>query len=159
MKCYFLRHGVAADAERWEGADADRPLTREGKEKMAREAKTVAALALDLEAIVTSPLLRAKQTAEIVAAALSMTVEEDARLGIGFDRRALGEILVERDDGGAIMLVGHEPGMSLTIASAIGGGRVEMKKGAIACVEFPDASALHGELSWLAPPKLLASRR
>ncbi len=155
MKCYFLRHGIAADAERWEGRDADRPLTREGKEKMAREARAIAALALDLDAIVTSPLLRAKQTAEIVAAELEMPVEEEARLGIGFDARALREIIAERPDVGALLLVGHEPGMSLTIGASIGGARIVLKKAGLACVEFHDVASLHGELLWLVPPKVL----
>jgi len=156
MKCYLLRHGLAADAERWEGADAGRPLTREGKDRMAREAQTIAALSLKLDAIITSPLLRAKQTAEIVASQLGMTVAEDSRLGIGFDIRALRDILAERHDADAILLVGHEPGMSLTIAAAIGGGRVALKKGALACLEFDDVQSASGELLWLVPPKMLA---
>jgi phosphohistidine phosphatase len=155
MKCYLLRHGLAADPERWEGRDADRPLTREGKERMAREAETIAALSLDLNALVTSPLLRAKQTAEIVAAELGMQVESDARLGIGFDVRALHEILAQRREASAILLVGHEPGMSLTIGAAIGGARVILKKGGLACVEFNDVENLYGELLWLVPPKIL----
>jgi len=155
MKCYLLRHGLAADPERWEGRDADRPLTREGKERMAREAKTIAALSLDLDAVVTSPLLRAKQTAEIVAAALEIQVETDARLGIGFDVGALREIVAERREAGAILLVGHEPGMSLTVGAAIGGARIVLKKGGLACVEVRDLENLHGELLWLVPPKIL----
>ena len=156
MKCYFLRHGIAADAEHWEGRDDDRPLTREGKARMAREAKTIAALSPDLDAIVSSPLLRARQTAEIVAEALEMRVETDARLGIGFDLRALRAILGERREAAALLLVGHEPGMSLTIGAAIGGGRVDMKKGAFACVEFHDLANAQGELLSLMPPKVLA---
>lgn len=158
MECYFLRHGLAADAQTWEGRDDDRPLTREGKARMAREAETIAALSLGVDAIVTSPLLRAKQTAEIVASELKIRVEEDARLGIGFDREALAGILADRTDASAILLVGHEPGMSLTIGRVIGGGRVVLKKGALACVSLPDAASANGELVWLLPPKVLARR-
>ncbi|MGB8519838.1 MAG: phosphohistidine phosphatase SixA [Candidatus Tumulicola sp.] len=156
MKCYFLRHGLAADPARWEGRDADRPLTREGKDRMAREAKSIAALSLKLDAIVSSPLLRAQQTAEIVAAQLGMPVQTDPRLGIGFDIRALGEILAERRSCDAVMLVGHEPGMSMTIGAASGGSRVVLKKGGLACLEFGDVEGCHGELLWLVPPKILA---
>ena len=69
MNCYFLRHGIAVEPEAWSGNDFERPLTRDGHTRMEREAKAIAELSLDLDAIVTSPLLRAKQTAEIVAAA------------------------------------------------------------------------------------------
>jgi len=123
---------------------------------MAREAKTIAALNLGLDAIVTSPLVRAKQTAEIVAGALKMPIDEDPRLGIGFNVEALRGILSDRRDAGAVMLVGHEPGMSLTIGAAIGEARIELKKGALACVAFSDVTQLHGELSSLVPPKVLA---
>jgi phosphohistidine phosphatase len=158
MKCYFLRHGLAGDPEQWHGNDFDRPLTAEGKERMAREAKTIAALSLDLDAIVTSPLLRAKQTATIVADKLRMRTRlvEDERLGIGFDSNALQGILRERLDAAAILLVGHEPSMSRTIGSVVGGTRIDFKKGSLACVSFDDPSSLAGELVWLVPPKVLA---
>jgi phosphohistidine phosphatase len=158
MKCYFLRHGLAGDPEQWDGNDADRPLTAEGKERMAREAKTMAALSLGLDAILTSPLLRAKQTATIVADKLKLRdrLIEDERLGIGFDANALEAILRERRDAAAILLVGHEPGMSLTIGSAVGGARIDFKKGSLACVTFDDPPSLAGQLTWLVPPKVLA---
>lgn len=156
MRCYFLRHGQAVEAERWSDSDETRPLTRDGKERMAREAKTIAALNLGVKAIVTSPLLRARQTAEIVADALKIPIDEDARLGIGFDIEALRGILGDRRDADAVMLVGHEPGMSMTIGTAIGEARIELKKGALACVTFSDGARLDGELSALVPPKVLA---
>ena len=156
VKCYFLRHGPAADAATWRGADDDRPLTPEGKKRVAREAKTLAALTLDLDALVTSPLLRAKQTAEIVAAALNVPVVEDARLGLGFGVRGLRGVLADHAAAGAVMLVGHEPSMSITIGSVIGGARIDFKKGALACVDFPDLDTLEGELLSLVPPKVLA---
>ena len=83
MSCYFLRHGIAVEPGAWSGNDFDRPLTREGATRMEREAKGIAELSLDLDCIVTSPLLRAKQTAEIVADRLdtSRKLVEDPRLG------------------------------------------------------------------------------
>jgi phosphohistidine phosphatase len=158
MRCYFLRHGLAVDPEQWEGDDADRPLTAEGKERMAREARTIAALSLELDAILTSPLLRAKQTAGIVADKMKIRsrLVEDRRLGFAFGARALAEIFRERSAASAIMLVGHEPSMSRTIGEVIGGARVDFKKGSLACVSFDEPSALAGELVWLVPPKVLA---
>lgn len=156
MKCYFLRHGLAGDPERWQGDDFERPLTVAGERRMAREAKMLATLALDLDVIVTSPLVRAKQTAAIVAQELDVRVAEDARLGTSFNVRALGEILHERAQAAAIMLVGHEPSMSATIGSVVGGASLDLKKGGLACVNFDDPDRPVGALLCLVPPRILA---
>jgi phosphohistidine phosphatase len=157
MRCYFLRHGLAGDPAEWQGNDFDRPLTDEGETRMAREAKTIDKLNLGLDAIVTSPLVRAKQTATIVAERLDLTdkLEEDPRVGGSFDIKGLSGILEQHPDADAIMLVGHEPSMSDVIGTIIGGGTIDLKKGGLACVELRDPSSLKGQLVWLIPPKLL----
>jgi phosphohistidine phosphatase len=158
VRCYFLRHGIAVDPEQWQGKEFDRPLTGEGRERMAREAKTLAALGLDFDVIVTSPLVRAKQTASIVAERLKVAdrVVEDARLGIAFDPNSLARVLAQHANAGSLLLVGHEPSMSETIGSIVGGARIDFKKGSLACVNMPQpASSLAGELFWLVPPKIL----
>jgi phosphohistidine phosphatase len=155
MICYFLRHGIAADAARFAGSDRDRPLTGKGIEKMTAVAKRLAEMDVVLDCIVTSPLLRAKQTAQIVADALGLRPVEDARLGPGFSYDRLREVLGERRDANAIMLVGHEPAMSETVGDAIGGASIDFKKGAIAAVEFPDPQSARGVLLWMASPKIL----
>lgn len=157
MRCYFLRHGIAVDPEGWQGDDFDRPLTPEGKDRMAREAKTIAALSLDLDAIVTSPLLRAQQTAAIVADKMKMRnrLTEDERLGTGFNSSALKGVLDDHPNAAALLLVGHEPSMSGTIGLLVGGARIDFKKGSLACVAFDDPASLAGELVWLIPPKVL----
>ena len=82
LKIYFLPHGIAAEPGDWKGNDSDRPLTDDGRECMAREGKAIRKLDLALDAIVTSPLARARETAEMVASALKITtIKEDARLG------------------------------------------------------------------------------
>jgi phosphohistidine phosphatase len=156
MKVYFLRHGIAADREEWHGSDFDRPLTREGRDRMEREAKTICRLNLALDAIVTSPLVRAKETAEIAAAPLKLKPVPDERLGPDFDVQRLGEILREHTGADALMLVGHEPNMSETIGEIVGGARVDLKKGGLACVELNDVNDVSGNLLWLIPPKILA---
>lgn len=156
MKCYFLRHGIAEESSA-SGRDFDRLLTREGARRMEREARTIARLDLELDLIVTSPLLRAKQTAEIVALEMKMKdrVVEDTRLGAGFDRESLGQMVSEHSGQHSIMFVGHEPGMSVVIG-ALTGGSVEFKKGSLACVNLLAAHSLHGSLVWLLPAKVLA---
>jgi phosphohistidine phosphatase len=158
MRLYLLRHGAAADSEEWRGSDFDRPLTEKGRDRIAREAKALDALELGLDAIVTSPLVRARQTAAIVADVLGMRdrLVEDERLGPGFGIEPLAAILGARARSDALLLVGHEPSMSETVGALTGGARVVMKKGGVACVELHDRSSLQGELVWLAPPKLLA---
>jgi phosphohistidine phosphatase len=157
MRCYFLRHGIAVDPESWSGSDADRPLTREGRERMECEAKAIDKLGLKLECIVTSPLLRAKQTAELVAQRLGdAKIVEDRRLADGFNLERLGDTLSSHSDVESILLVGHEPSMSATIGRAIGNASVELKKAALAGIEFGDRGAA-GTLFCLIPPKVLVA--
>ena len=158
MRCYFLRHGLAVEADDWSGSDFDRPLTGEGRARMRRAAKAMAALRLEIDVIVTSPLLRAKQTAAIVAKELQLDdrLVEDERLGGEFGSDRLADILAEHRRANAVMLVGHEPGMSRTIGHLVGGAGIEFKKGSLACVNVPNPSILQSELVWLIPAKVLA---
>jgi phosphohistidine phosphatase len=123
---------------------------------MAREAKAIRKLELGIDAIVTSPLARARATAEIVASALKITaIKEDGRLGNGFNLQSLEEILQDHAGAKAVMLVGHEPSLSSTIGQLVGGASIDLKKGGLACVEVHDASSGSGELLSLIPPKVL----
>ncbi len=101
MKVYFLRHGKA-DRSQWDGDDDARPLTAEGEEAMRREAKALRALGLAPDVIVTSPLARARRTAELVADGLGLggRVVVDDRLAPGFDVRRLEQVLAAHGPGG-----------------------------------------------------------
>jgi len=159
VRCYFLRHGIAAEPDAWTGSDYDRPLTREGRERMAREARAIGELGFDFELIVTSPLVRARETAEILADRLAMRdrVVQDPRLGGGFNQERLAAMLGERPTVQSIVLVGHEPTMSATIGRVIGNASIELKKAALAGIELFDPSAPHGTLICLIPPRVLAA--
>jgi phosphohistidine phosphatase len=161
MEIYFLRHGDAGSRESWKGSDASRPLSDEGAARMEREASTLALLRLPLDLIISSPLVRAQQTAEIVARRLNLidALAEDERLAPGFGAAELGSIMREHRALTALMLVGHEPDFSTVIAACIGGGHVECKKGGLARVDFQDPSSLSGLLVWLLPPRVLTPRR
>ena len=153
MRLYFLRHGIA-DWPDWDPArDHERPLTKEGLKKMKEQAKTLLALDLKLDAILSSPYTRAYQTADIVAAKLRLDVRTEPRLAPGFNIDKLAEIVASFDEEQALLLVGHEPTFSMIIAELIGGGRVQMKKGALARVDVN--RELQGELVWLLQPKIL----
>jgi phosphohistidine phosphatase len=156
MKLYFLRHG-RADRSAWMGLDFERPLTEDGKERMLREADFIAQLNIGPDHILTSPLVRAYQTAEIVAERLNMLdlLTVDARLEPGFGPTDLAEILEEYPHADELLFSGHEPDFSLTISYLIGGGNIVCKKGSLARVDLVDAGPLAGELVWLIPPKAL----
>lgn len=169
MQLYFMRHELAEDWETWKGEDFDRPLTRKGKERLARSAARLAALELRPDAIVSSPLLRAWSTAQVLSEHLDRAccLYRDERLAPGFGPQALRALLADHPDAGRLLLVGHEPDFSGTIA-ALTGARVVCKKGSLARVDLdpgvnrPQAGEngeslpLSGRLVWLLPPKVLA---
>lgn len=152
----MLRHGQAALRGSYAN-DADRPLTDEGRQIIRREAAVMAALLPRLDALLTSPYVRAAQTAEIVATALGMSARltVDDRLAPGFSLSGLMTIAAEYDAGSAIMLVGHEPDISSTLAGASGGGRLVVKKGGLARLDLSEGPDPRGELVWLVPPAVL----
>jgi phosphohistidine phosphatase len=156
MILYFLRHGIAADREDWSRPDKERPLTDKGRQRMQRQAK-VMAKALDLDLILTSPYVRAYQTAEIVAKQMEKkdSLKVDDRLAPGFDAQKLSEILDQYPDKQVIMLVGHEPDFSSVVSQLIGWGRVIFKKGTLAEVILTDRENLQGELRELSSPRLM----
>jgi phosphohistidine phosphatase len=157
LKLYFLRHGQAGNRQDWHGDDSERPLTAEGMKRLKREAAAIWKLGLSLDVIISSPLVRAFQTAEIVAKAADSTarVITDDRLAPGFGPKELTAILADHSGARGLLLVGHEPDFSETIGQVTGGGRITMKKGSLAYVEVEDPSSLEGALVWLIPPKAL----
>jgi phosphohistidine phosphatase len=156
MILYFLRHGLAEDREQWEEDDSLRPLTSKGKKKTEQIAKKLVELIPDLDAIITSPLTRALQTAEIAAEELGLDVIQDERLSPGFSSKELADILSGYPEAAAVMVVGHEPDFSDTISTITGGSGIVMKKGGLARVDVENPTALEGSLVWLIPPKILA---
>ena len=156
MRLLFVRHGQAEARETWPGGDDDRPLTAEGRRAMAREAAAMARLGVAPDVICTSPLVRARETAEIVAEGLGRgdRVRDDERLASGFGPAQLRAIVGENEKVETIMFVGHEPDFSLTIGDLVGGASVVCKKGGLARVDI-DAVSGAAELVWLVPPKLL----
>lgn len=155
MQLYFLRHGLA-DWPDWDATqDHLRPLTKEGLKKMKAEAKTLVRLGIKFDAILSSPYTRALQTADIVAGQFGQDVIEETHLAPGFNLERLGEIVARYPTAQALLLVGHEPTFSATITALIGGGRITLKKGAVARVEITSFEPLSGDLLWLLQPKTL----
>jgi phosphohistidine phosphatase len=157
MQVYFLRHADAGAPNEWKGSDFDRPLSAEGTARMGMEAAAIALLRPEADAILTSPLLRARQTAGILAKALRMekVLTVDERLAPGFGAPQLREILAEHRLHKGILLVGHEPDFSRAISACTGGGRVEIKKGSLVRMDMQDPTSFTGTLVWLLPPRAL----
>lgn len=150
MRVYFLRHGIAQDRE-LDLPDAERNLVEKGIQKTIDGAKRFKALGVAPTIIYTSPLNRAYQTAEIVARELGCELVKDERLAEGFHSRNLGDLIKEHG-AGDLMVVGHEPSLSMTISNIISGGDIIMKKGGLARVDLQRTDPPRGELVWLLPP-------
>ena len=150
MQLYFLRHGEA-DWPAWKKSDDERPLTDFGKKEMRDVAKFLARLNVRLNLIVTSPLPRAAQTAEIAADYLKAKLQKDESLAPGFGMSVLRTVL-KRHPAKALMLVGHEPDFT-TVISGLTGASLKLSKGGVALVDV-DPESEEGKLLWLFPPKI-----
>lgn len=154
MELYFLRHGIAAN-DSPDGSDASRPLTDEGIAKMRVEARGMQRLGIGLDVLLASPLLRARQTAEIVGAALQCDTQIADALTSGCDAARLLDLLRQHADAARVMVVGHEPDFSDMIGTLTGGSRVAVKKGALARVDLDSLDTGAGMLVWLIQPAAL----
>lgn len=152
VKLYFLRHGEA-NWDTWAKPDDERPLTKKGRKEVQAIAKALRKLEFHPNVILTSPLPRAWETANLVASELTIEYETTALLAPGFDLNSLRQLLNEHMDRD-ILFVGHEPDFSRVIA-ALTEGSVRMAKAGLARVDIQDGATPAGELVWLAPPKIL----
>ena len=159
MEIIFLRHGPAGSRADWHGPDADRPLTDDGRGVVALVADVLARAGVAVDALLTSPLVRSRQTAEIAAAALGCAdrLADDQRLAHDFDRKRLAAIVADHPGARTLMLVGHEPDFSATIAQ-LTGASVTVKKAGVARVDL-DEQTMRGTLVWLLPPRVFVSER
>ena len=153
MQLYFFRHAEAEDG----GTtlpDHARQLTKRGVERTHHAADVLKSLDVKPAHLYSSPLVRARQTADILAEALGVDVEEQAEVGPGFNARAVSELVNGAPNNDSIMFVGHEPDFSATISSLIGGGWIDMKKGGLARIDVDNMQPLRGMLVWLIAPKI-----
>jgi phosphohistidine phosphatase len=163
MDIYILRHGIAVErGTPGYKKDSDRPLTKEGVEKMEQIAQAILALGLHFDLILSSPYARAEQTAQIVARALDEEVTFTNHLMS--DGNAL-ELVAEINDEKpqSVLLVGHEPDLSRLISVLVIGSTdasIELKKGGL-CKLTSDRLTFGqcATLNWLLTPKQLRSMR
>ena len=150
MKLYFVRHGIAEDMAE---SDFARELTARGRRRVAQSARVMRQLNLRPQRIYSSPRLRSRQTADIIAAALDRPVTLADEVNFGFDLDDVRDLTRGLDSKAEVMFVGHNPDMSLLVHQMTG-VNVMMKKGGLARVDVYDGAATQGELVWLIAPKV-----
>lgn len=156
VELYLLRHAHAGDPAEWDGPDEERPLSVKGEKQTDRLARFLAGIGFQPDAIITSPKVRAAQTAEIVAHRLGMPVGLDDRLAGDLGTSTIEAILRDAGDPIRPVLVGHDPDFSSLVGMLCGAGNVPMRKGALARIDIRrPLQPGRGELRWLLPPDLL----
>jgi phosphohistidine phosphatase len=161
MQLYIVRHGIAVDREDPKcPPDPERYLTEEGVEKTKQVAKGVAALAASADLLLSSPYVRATQTAEIFAAALEYARQKIRRTDLllpGADPSLLFRELAKDKQSASVFLFGHAPQLDEIIATAVSSKRhiTSLKKAGVALIELKRISPPIGMVVWLATPKLL----
>ncbi len=159
---YLIRHGIAADLETF-GRDEQRPLTAQGRSKTHQVAKRLHSLNLFFDPLLTSPLVRARETAEILKlAGLGHSLEESTDLAPGgsFDHWLIWLKAWQHSSRSAVALVGHQPDLSQWAERLVWGkvkSALELKKAGIIGIALPTVGSPVGnsQLFWLAPPRLL----
>jgi len=158
MQLLIIRHAIAVPRGTPGTPDEERPLTPEGEVKFREAAKGLAGLVGRPDALLTSPWLRAKQTAAIAAAAWGHVepVETAALAGGSFAEQAA--VLDHYPEDATVVIVGHEPWLSELLSRLLGTrheDRLEFKKGGAALLDVPGRLAEGGRLVWFLPPKVL----
>jgi phosphohistidine phosphatase len=157
---YILRHGIAVDPGTPGISDDERPLTAKGEKRMRQIGRGLRALDLKIERIVTSPLVRARATAEIVARELDLRnhLETANVLQTGSSAAAIKRWLRGRPEE-RLMIVGHNPTLSDLVSLLVIGSEhplvCDLKKGGIAALALAAAGADLYHVAWIAPPRML----
>lgn len=161
-RVFVIRHAEAeepVDAARARRSDGQRRLTESGKRDMRKGAEGLALLVDDIRLILTSPLKRAVETAEILHGTFPMAkLRQQPQLAPGFDPDALLKSITGQS--GSVALVGHEPDLSQWIGYMCSGTSrsvVRMKKGSICRLDMPDpAHPGEASIAWLMTLKQLS---
>ena len=160
MEVYLLRHGIAVEQGTEGYSEAERPLTPDGIEKMTRAARGIAELVPEFDLILTSPLVRARETAQLAAEATKSADSIKVATGLlpGSAMRDTYALLQDHRAYRRVLLVGHEPHLSSFATYLLGGSSsvVEFKKGALCRIDIAaTATRQPGLLIYHLPPKVL----
>jgi phosphohistidine phosphatase len=159
LELYLIRHGIAAERGDEYPDDSKRPLTPDGIASLRKETRALEALGVAFDHIITSPLVRAKQTADVFAQHLASkpSISSSDSLAPAGSFAAVVQEVVKHARKTRIALVGHEPNMGELAARLIGSKTpLEFKKGGICRIDFdvlPPKGT--GHLRWFVTPKML----
>jgi phosphohistidine phosphatase len=156
---YLVRHAIAAErGDEWPDDDK-RPLTARGISRFRESVAGLRKLGVEIDEIFTSPLVRARQTADLLAEGLAGTppVKTLDQLSPGHPPASLLAQLARTARRRRIALVGHEPGLGELAAHLIGAGRaLPFRKGGVCRIDVESLTSRRpGALSWFVPPRLL----
>ena len=160
MIVYIVRHGTAVDRTDPDAPpDPERPLTRKGIEKTRAAMHGLREQDIKPSVLITSPFLRAAQTAEIAAETLGYPRDKIQRTNALVPSAEPVELWREllKLKSKSVMCFGHAPNVDLVIASALGSRTMitSLKKSGVACLEMDSVSPPKGHLLWLMQPKML----
>ncbi|MBS1841756.1 MAG: phosphohistidine phosphatase SixA [Acidobacteria bacterium] len=161
MLLFLVRHGIAIDREDPKcPAEAERYLTEEGIKKTREVARGVAAIAGKPDLFLSSPYVRAMQTAHLFAAAMKYRKQKIRKTNLllpGSDVAAFFRELARDKNVESVFCFGHAPHLDEVIAAALGSKRdaTSLKKAGAACLELRRVAPPSGTLVWLATPKML----
>jgi len=156
MQLFIVRHGHASWPQ-WEGRDEDRPLTPEGTRLTRAEGEALARRGLKPDLILHSPLIRAQETARLIAEGLGCLdrLQKSSFLQPGFNYNRLSKLLSEHAERESLMLVGHAPDVAKMVEK-LTEKVVQFKVGAIAQIQIESLDDTPpGTLVWSASPELL----
>jgi phosphohistidine phosphatase len=155
MEQHLLRHADAGDTGDWDGPDELRPLSEKGKRQATRLARHLHAISYTVDVVLTSPKVRAIETARPVADALGVEIVIEPRLAASFGPSELAAMLAAAGNHARPLLVGHDPDLSAML-SLLTGSQGMMRKGALARIDVDgELEAGGGTLGFLLPPRLL----
>ena len=154
MVLYLFRHGIAGPATAGQG-DAARTLTPEGIDRLKRQAAALERAGFRIDRLVTSPFVRARQTADLLAPALGAPPETDTllRCGCTFDDAA--ELLARYPMDASVMLVGHQPDLGRLVRTFTG-SNAKMRTGMMAVIDVQAVRPSGGLLLGLYDPEVMA---
>ena len=159
LELYLIRHGIAADRGDEYPDDSKRPLTSGGIARLRKEAKALDALGVTFDHIITSPLVRTRQTADVFAETLKSkpSVSSSDALAPAGTPAAVIQDLAKHARKERVALVGHEPNLGELAARLIGARLpMEFKKGGICRIDFETLPPKGiGQLRWFITPKML----
>lgn len=159
IELYLVRHAIAAErGDQWPD-DTKRPLTERGIQRFKEGVAGLAGLEVTIQEIITSPLVRARQTADLLAAGLpgKPVVRVLKALEPGHSPAAVMAQVARLARRSRIALVGHEPGLGELAAHLLGASRpLPFRKGGICRVDLSSLTSRHaGSLVWFVTPKML----